>query len=78
MFENSYNQSGKQGRLETSRVRQRELGGEQSRLEQEQEEVSANINKMRKILATQQVRSMNDSKKKMEHWRLGKPEVLGN
>ncbi|KAK7096680.1 DNA repair protein RAD50-like [Littorina saxatilis] len=59
----AYNKSGKQGRLEKSRDRQREISVDQGKLDAEQEEVTANVNKMRKILATQQIheRELSDN-----------------
>ena len=68
--DNRYNQSGKQVRLEKSRVRQRKIGGEQSKLEQEQEEVLANVNKMRKILASQQVLAESSTCQPLKCWRM--------
>ncbi|KAK7482604.1 hypothetical protein BaRGS_00026205, partial [Batillaria attramentaria] len=51
-----YIQSGKQERLEKSRERQQEIAGHQRKIETELEELSANINKLRKDVATQQIR----------------------
>nr|KAG5696240.1 hypothetical protein BaRGS_019942 [Batillaria attramentaria] len=50
-----YIQSGKQERLEKSKERQQEIGEHQRKIETELEELSANINKLRKDVATQQL-----------------------
>lgn len=52
----SYNSSGKLEKLEKCKERQKQIAASQSKLEQDQEEVTANINRLRKDLATQQIR----------------------
>ncbi|XP_076445993.1 DNA repair protein RAD50-like [Babylonia areolata] len=52
----TYTQSGKQAQLEKRRGRKQELEAEQEAVKGEQEEVTVSVNRMRKSLATQQLR----------------------
>ena len=64
--DNRYNQSGKQVRLEKSRVHQREISGEQSKLEQEQEEVQRTRGRGRKKKTERKKRLKKNSEEEEE------------